>query len=412
MRYLLLTVVALIAAGQNRPTLLSPAQQRIDAAEKRVQANPQSWQAYNDLALALCRKGRDSGDVAFYDEAEKAVQRSLQFSPGNWDARKLEVTVLLGKHEFAQALKQAAELNHQAHDDIGVWGLLVDANVALGNYDEAERDAQWILDLRRGSALGFEKAAGLRELFGDIEGAIEFFRETDLRTSQNDTDQRAWLLTQIARLQLALGNAKVAGELLDQVAKLNPDSQLALATRAKLQMAEGHYAEAVASLRKRCDALPSSGNLYDLADALERNGRKEEALAAFQEFETKARAEMAKAFNSNLDLIYFYADHKNNPAEALALATQEIKIRHDSPTLDAYAWALYRNGKYSEAKTQMDRALAVGIRDPVYFCHAATIASGVNDTASANRFQKELATMDGNTCTVATRVQTARGATP
>ncbi|MBV9155092.1 MAG: tetratricopeptide repeat protein [Acidobacteriaceae bacterium] len=303
-------------------------------------------------------------------------------------------------------------LNHQAHDDIGVWGLLVDANVALGNYEEAERDAQWILDLRRGSALGFEKAAGLRELFGDFEGAIEFFRETDLRTSQNDLDQRAWLLTQIARLQLALGNAKVAGELLDQVAKLNPDSQLALATRARLQMAEGHYPEAVALLRKRCDALPSSGNLYDLADALERNGLKEEALAVFQEFETKARAEMTKPFNSNLDLIYFYADHKSNPAEALALATQEIKIRHDSATLDAYAWALYRNGKYTEAKTQMDRALAVGIRNPVYFCHAVTIASVMNDTASASRFQKELATMDGNACMIATGLQTAGGATP
>ena len=48
---------------------------------------------------------------------------------------------------------------------------------ALGNYTEAERDCQWILDLRRGSALGFEKAAGLRELFGDNEGAIEFYGE-------------------------------------------------------------------------------------------------------------------------------------------------------------------------------------------------------------------------------------------
>jgi len=43
---------------------------------------------------------------------------------------------------------------------------MVDANSALGNYSEAERDAQWILDLRRASALGFEKAADLRELFG------------------------------------------------------------------------------------------------------------------------------------------------------------------------------------------------------------------------------------------------------
>jgi hypothetical protein len=67
---------------------------------------------------------------------------------------------------------------------------------------EAERDAQWILDLRRASALGFEKAAGLRELFGDDLGAIEFYGEALTRTAQSDLDQRAWLLTQKARLTL------------------------------------------------------------------------------------------------------------------------------------------------------------------------------------------------------------------
>jgi tetratricopeptide (TPR) repeat protein len=400
MQYHLLIAFAALSSlgvqgGQENAAQSSPVQMRIAAAQKRIQGEPKPWQAYNDVAFALCRWGRDNTDVTLYDQAGTALQRSFQLSPGNYDAKGLQVTVLLGKHEFVQALELAGELNRGNPDDIGGWGLLVDANVALGNYSEAERDAQWILDLRPGSSLGFEKAAGLRELFGDFEGAIEFFDEARRRASPSDADQQAWLLTQNARLQLASGNPKAAGELLAQALKLFPDSQRALAVLAQMRMADGNYGEAASLLEKRYRNVKSLANLYEWAEALEKSGQKEQALTVFTDFEAKARAEMTKPYNANRELIFFYTDHKSNPAEALTIATRETAIRHDSATLDAYAWALYRNGKYSEAKTQMDRALAVGVRNPVYFNHAAQIATKVNDLAAAKRFEKEVTALNG-----------------
>lgn len=192
-----------------------------------------SVESYNDLAATLCRKARDNGKLALYDQAEQALQHSFQLAPRNYDAEKLEVTVLIGKRAFQQALKLATEVNQRFRDDIAGWGLLVDANIAVGDYDAAERAAQWILDLRPGSSLGFEKAAALREIFGDPEGAAEFFDEAYRRTSQNDVEQRSWLLTQNARVQVAQGNRKQAEELLDKALQLYPDSQLAAATLAK-----------------------------------------------------------------------------------------------------------------------------------------------------------------------------------
>jgi tetratricopeptide (TPR) repeat protein len=209
-------------------------QRRVEVAQKRIQSDPKAFQAYNDLAFALCRWARDSGDSQLYDKAGEALQRSLQLSPGNREALKLQVTVLLGKRQFAEALKLASDLQIHNHDDIGLWGLLVDANIGIGNLDEAERDAQWILDLRSGSSLGFTKAACLRELFGDPEGAAEFFDEAARRTSPADLDERAWLIVQNARMQLKLGNPQQAEELLKQALKVFPDSKLALAVLATL----------------------------------------------------------------------------------------------------------------------------------------------------------------------------------
>jgi len=372
---LLLFVSAVLAGQQQASPSASYADQRISSARQQVAANPKDFQTYNDLATSLCRKARDTSDLSLYREAEGAVNRSLELSPGNYDGTKLRVAVFLGKHEFNPALSLAQELNKKVPDDIANWASMVDANEALGNYSEAERDAQWILDLRRASALGFEKAAGLRELFGDKEGAIEFYGEALTRTSQSDIDQRSWLLTQKARLVLASGNAQSASETLGEALRLYPNSQLAALVMADLHTANGKHAEAAQILEQCYRTAPSSANLYKWANALEMAGQKEEAAKQFAAFEKQARAEIAKPYNANIELVDFYTIHKSDPPEALRIATLESAERQDCATLAALAWAQYQNGKFAEAKNTMDKALSVGIHEPNYNSRAQLIAA-------------------------------------
>jgi tetratricopeptide (TPR) repeat protein len=373
--FLLLFCASFLLAWQQAPASVSPADQRLAAARQQVSANGKAFQTYNELAVSLCRKARDTSDVALYDQANAAVDRSLALSPGNYDAMKLRVSVLLGKHEFQKALQLAQELNRKVLDDIGGWASLVDANSALGNYSEAERDAQWVLNLRRGSALGFEKAAGLRELFGDNQGAIEFYGEALSRTAQSDLDQCAWLLTQKARVTLASGDAKSAGQILTQAFSLFPGSQFAALVMADVQSANGDYAGAAGLFEKCYRAVPSSANLYRWAVALEQAGQKDKASEQFAAFEKKARSEISQPYNANLELIAYYTERKSDPAEALRIATLESAKRQDCRTLASLAWALYQNGKFAEAKVAMDKALSVGIQEASYSKHAALIAS-------------------------------------
>ena len=58
-------------------------------------------------------------------------------------------------------------------------------------------------------------------------------------------------------------------------------------------------------------------------------------------------------------------------------------------TLDCYAWALYKNGRYAEARTQIETALAVGIRDASIFRHAGEIALKAGDKPAAERYLRE-----------------------
>ncbi len=389
----------------------SIADQRISLAKSRVAAEPKNFQPSLDLADALCRKARDTEDPILYSQASVAVQHVLVLSPGNFDAQKIRVRILLGQHEYAEALKLASELNNRSHDDLAVWALLVDSNTALGNYQEAERCAQWLLDLRPGSALGFDKAAGLREIFGDFEGASEFLEEANRRTSQNDLDQHAWLLTRKARVELSAGNAQRAQAILAEALKLFPESLFAQESIAATQSALGSHAEAAATLEKVYRQIPNTSTLYAWAEALDKAGNKDQAGLQFKKFESQALAQSSKPLNGNLDLIYYLSDRKSDPAGALAIAQKEQSLRHDYATLDAYAWALYQNGKYAEAKVQEEKALSVGVRNAAHFCHAVRISAKAGDSVSVAKFQRELIILGDNSCTPEPPVQSAREVT-
>lgn len=361
----------------------TPAEIRIAAARRQIEADPERPEAHAALALALARRARETADPAYYDQASDAVAKALAHAPDNRDAERARIWVELGRHEFAHALELAAAYNDKVPDDVLGYGFLVDANIELGNYDAAERAAQWMLDLRPGNIPGLTRAAYLRELFGDVDGALDMMRMALQRTQPAEAEDRAWIVTQIAHLHLSRGRVETADEALRQALDLFPDYHYALGILARVRTAQNRHDEAVALLERRYRNAPHAENLYVLAQALARAGRKVEARKAFLRFEQASSAEMNKADNSNHELVFYYADHARNPARALYVAKLEFARRQDVHTLDAYAWALYRNGRYADARMQMSHALEVGIKDAAMLYRAGAIFRRSGDRLGA-----------------------------
>ncbi len=368
------TLVVAAAAAAGAQTAL-PAEQRITALTKVVAANPGKPEPYIELALAYARRARETSDTIYYAKADEAIARALELAPGHFEAMKMRVWVLLGKHEFRQALDLAKVLNKQTPDDLLVYGFLTDANVELGNYEDAESACQWMLDLRPGNIPAFTRAAYLREIFGDVDGAVELMTAAFHRTPVTEIEDRAWMLTQIGHLEWAAGRIENADRVLTEALGLVPDYHYALASMAKVRTSQKKYGEAVTLLTRRYEGAKHAENLFAVAEALARAGRTAEAAAAFAEFETKALIESKSWDNANRELIFYYADHARRPADALRIAEFEAARRQDVHTLDALAWALHVSGRTADARREIDRALAVGIKDPEMLARAAVITT-------------------------------------
>ncbi len=370
----------------------SPAARSVAAAQEAIREKPTEYAAYNLLAMALVRRAQVTSDASLYAQAEDAVRKSLTIAPNNFETQKIQVSILLGEHDYPAALQAAQALNQRALDDVMVYGLLTDANVELGNYGDAEDSAQWMLNLRPGNRPALIRAAGLRDLFGDPEGAYELLELAYQSTPPAETEERARILSQMGHLRLASGSAAAAEKLLQQALISFPSYPSALGTLAEVRIMQKRYADAVDFLSQRHQAAPRAETLYDLAEGLELAGRETEARKAFADFETKALAESARKDNSNRELVFYYADHTHQPVRALDVARQEYAWRHDIRTLDAYAWALHVNGQDAEARQQIEKALAVGIRDSKIFAHAGEIALKLGDRVAAQDYlQKAVA---------------------
>jgi tetratricopeptide (TPR) repeat protein len=388
----LIIVVALLAPAalaQAPPSKPSPAEQAIDWARAGIKQDSSRVQPYNDLALGYIRRARETSDARYYEQAEAAIQKARKIDPDNFETSKAEVMLLLGRKEFARALDLARALNKKMPDDVLVYGFVADADIALGNYNEAEWAAQWMLDMRPGNVPGLLRGGRLRVLFGDAEGAMDFYNEAYQKTPPVETESQAWILTQMAALQESAGNIDAAEKLVRSALDKFPNYYLAVEAEAQLKIDENKPAEAVQLLRERNSQFPTLASEYALAKAMESAGMLEQADAAYAAFESAARAQIEAPDNVNLELIHYYLGRGSNPGEAMRIAKLEAARGQDAATLDAYAWSLYANAWYVEAQAEMAKALAVGVRDAAFFYHAGAIAARGHDAATAARFLNE-----------------------
>jgi tetratricopeptide (TPR) repeat protein len=364
----------------------TPAMKRIEAAESQIKADPKRIQAYNELAAAYVIRARETSDKRYYNDAETALTRGFSLDSNNFQLRKTRVVLLLGEQKYDQAKQQALVLNKQTPDDAAVYGYLAQAEIALGDYDEAEKSAQWMLNMQPNNIPGLLIGADLRFLCGDSDGALEFLQQALAETPPTEGEELAWIENKIALIQIETGKSAAAERTLARADKYFPGYPETLLNLARARMSEHQPAAALALFKQAAQISTDSCVLYELGNAQNAAGHSAEAQASFAQA-AALPVGSANAFDdSRRFVVLIKSDHPTDAPAALKLAEQLVAVRHDVWTLDAYAWALYANGQYANADAAIQKAIGVGIQDAQIFDHAGHIAHRLNHDADAAKY--------------------------
>ncbi|MEM1452190.1 MAG: tetratricopeptide repeat protein [Planctomycetota bacterium] len=365
----------------------TPAERAIAVARRGVTNAPQSVEAHVALATALSRRARETADPVWYDRSDEALDASLELAPEHFGAARMRVWNQLGRHEFEDALAGALALHERAKDDVATYGLLVDAQVELGRYADAEESAQWMLNLRPGTPAAMTRVSYLRELFGDVPGAIDAMRAAFHSTRPSEAEDRAWMLTHLAHLELERGRTDAAEGYATGALELFDDYHYALKELARVRSAQGRHADALALLQRRYVVAPHPENLYDAAEAAAEAGDAEAAREMFERFESLALEETGSIDNANLELVEYWLERVGDDTaieRALDLASRRAERRCDVATLASLAWAQHRAGQHAEALATIDEVVAVGWRSPKVRLRAGLIARANGDVERAS----------------------------
>lgn len=348
----------------------------VRAAQTKVHARSDDPDRWVQLAQVLVARARHDQDPREYARADDAAARALSIEPAHAGALVLQGTVLSQDHRFVEAAKLARRALRSDPESTPALGLLGDCMVELGRYPEAEDAIQKMIDLRPDSR-SYTRAAWMRWLSGDPDGAIEIFALAAEAAQGGDTEVRAWIAVQLGSVMRDTNQPARAKQAYDAALRLEPGYAPALSARGKLALDQGHPDQAVADLEAAVAKTGLVETRWALIDALRATGQTAKADAA------QAVLERTGAVADPRTTALWLASRDGDAERAVELARAELARRDDVLSADVLSWALYQAGQLAEAKTVSARALRLETKDARMLYHAGMIAVATGDRARA-----------------------------
>jgi tetratricopeptide (TPR) repeat protein len=352
--------------------------------ESRVASNKHDPEALALLGLAYQQRTRETGDPSYYPRSEEALRRALAVERKNYIALTGLASLAASRHDFRAARRLAVRATEANPDSTGAYGILGDALVELGRYEQAFAAFDRMAALKPNLA-SYARVSYGRELLGRPEAAVEAMRLA-VDAGSSSAENVAWTLVQLGNLHFDTGRLQPAASAYRQALLRLPGYVHAEAALARLEAARGRTNRAVSLYRRAVEAVPLPQYAVGLGDVLASAGRTEEAAEAYELVDVIQRLFRANGVRTELETALFDLDHDRAVEDALRRAREAYEAAPGINAEDVLAWALYKNGHCREARGHSVAALRLGTRDALKLFHRGMIESCLGNTTASRAY--------------------------
>ncbi len=355
--------------------------------ETRAAGDPLDVFSLNSIALAHIQRARETGDVAELGLAGVALERSVKIRTNdNYEGIALLGGLSVTKHDFARGLELAQQAIPQKPKQAYAFGVLGDAYMGLGRYEEADAAYEQMVTIEP-DLPAFGRRALLFQTRGNIDEAEKSWKDAVQRADGDGVPEHAaWGNAQLANLYFSVGRVDEAGQHYERSLGIFPTYVHALAGIGRVAAANGDLPSAIDYYTRAINTVPLPEYVTALGDVYAASGDQKQAQAQYDLIAAIEQLYNANGINLDLQIGLFNADHGRNVAATVDRAKRAFAEQPSIQAADVLAWVQYKAGNASDARATIEQALRRGTQDPFILFHAGMIYKDSGDAAKAKEY--------------------------
>ena len=297
--------------------------------KEKLNQKPDDYRSMLQLAQLFMLEARITGEHGHYYPASlKTLDEVLKKNPPKdveFGATSLKASVYLSLHKFKEA-KEFAEyaVTLNGYNAL-IYGSLVDANVELGNYEEAVKMADKMMSIRP-DLRSYSRVSYLREIHGDLPGAIKAM-QLAVKSGFPGYEETAWCRLTLGELYEQAGEWEKAEAEYKTILENRPDYPFAIAALARVDLEAGNEEAAENRLKQAIKIIPEVSFYTDLAALYKQQGREEEMKKMIPEILDMLTDDEANGHQMGMEYADLYLNLLDDPNKALEFAQREYEKR-------------------------------------------------------------------------------------
>lgn len=346
----------------------SDVQSYYGTSRQALLTDPKDNEAALKLAYVFVNEARITGEHGHYYPAaltmcehilkQPELEKDMQFR-----AMAVKAGVQLSLHDFKNALQTGIEAMNINPYNAQNYGVLVDANVELGNYPEAVKWADKMVSIRP-DLRSYARVSYLREIHGDVDGAIEAMKMA-VDAGLPGQEHTCWARLTLGNLYKQYGQLDAAEGEYNTILKERPKYPFAVAALAEVARERKDYAQAEKLFKEAAAIIPEVSFYEELARLYKAQGKEDACKQTLDEIWPMLADDEAHGHNMNLEYASIYADIVGDLNKALTYALKEYEIRPENIDVNRKLALIYQEmGNSPKALEHMTKAAKTNSKHP------------------------------------------------